>query len=146
MMKLSFLLVSLFSCYMSIASAFVLMPNSHRAMSSSSSSSSSVLNLAVGPQLPAEAATTVAFSQSSAAVPSLSPLQQGAVSFAQEQQHQQLAARSTTLNVALEERKIPTPEEVEAKKRNFNIIFWGGGFVAPFLATIFYFGPKFWMR
>ena len=52
----------------------------------------------------------------------------------------------STLNVALQERKIPTAEEIAAKKRNFNIIFWGGGFVAPFLATIFYFGPKFWTK
>ena len=53
---------------------------------------------------------------------------------------------STTLNLALQERRPPTPEEIAAKKRNFNIIFWGGGFVAPFLATIFYFGFKFWEK
>mmetsp|Transcript_12432 Transcript_12432/g.34503 ORF Transcript_12432/g.34503 Transcript_12432/m.34503 type:complete len:133 (-) Transcript_12432:366-764(-) len=60
---------------------------------------------------------------------------------------QQLNAQeSSTLTVALKERKIPTKEEIAAKKRNFNLIFWGGGFVAPFLATIFYFGPKFWTK
>jgi len=32
--------------------------------------------------------------------------------------------KSSTLNVALQERKIPTKEEIEAKKRNFNVIFW----------------------
>lgn len=53
---------------------------------------------------------------------------------------------SSSLNVALQERKIPTAEEIAAKKRNFNLLFWGGGFVAPFLATIFYFGFDFWKK
>lgn len=34
-------------------------------------------------------------------------------------------SRSSSVQVALQERKIPTKEEIEAKKRNFNIIFWG---------------------
>jgi hypothetical protein len=48
--------------------------------------------------------------------------------------------------VALQERKVPTAEEVAAKKRNFNLWFWGGGIVAPFLATFYYFGFKFWEK
>jgi hypothetical protein len=48
--------------------------------------------------------------------------------------------------VALQERKIPTKEEIAAKKRNFNLWLWGGGFVAPFLATFYYFGFKFWEK
>lgn len=49
--------------------------------------------------------------------------------------------------VALQERKPPpTAEEIAAKKRNFNLWFWGGGFVAPFLATFYYFGLKFWEK
>jgi hypothetical protein len=40
----------------------------------------------------------------------------------------------------------PTAEEIAAKKRTFNLWFWGGGFVAPFLATFYYFGFKFWER
>lgn len=40
----------------------------------------------------------------------------------------------------------PTAEEIAAKKRNFNFWFWGGGFVAPFLATFYYFGLRFWER
>jgi hypothetical protein len=49
--------------------------------------------------------------------------------------------------VSLKERPPPpTAEEIEAKKRNFNLWFWGGGFVAPFLATFYYFGLKFWER
>eukprot|EP00525_Craspedostauros_australis_P004401 CAMPEP_0198111604 /NCGR_PEP_ID=MMETSP1442-20131203/3555_1 /TAXON_ID= /ORGANISM="Craspedostauros australis, Strain CCMP3328" /LENGTH=124 /DNA_ID=CAMNT_0043768113 /DNA_START=72 /DNA_END=446 /DNA_ORIENTATION=+ len=52
---------------------------------------------------------------------------------------------SSTLSLSLKERPPPpTKEELEAKKRNFNFWFWGGGFVAPFIATIYYFGPKFW--
>ena len=46
--------------------------------------------------------------------------------------------------LSLEERRPPTKEEIEAKKRNFNFWFWGGGFVAPFLATFYYFGYAFY--
>mmetsp|Transcript_24340 Transcript_24340/g.27739 ORF Transcript_24340/g.27739 Transcript_24340/m.27739 type:complete len:127 (-) Transcript_24340:306-686(-) len=53
---------------------------------------------------------------------------------------------SSSQLVSLQERKIPTKEEVESKKRNFAFWFWGGGFVAPFLATFYYFGFKFWER
>jgi len=53
---------------------------------------------------------------------------------------------SSSIDLSLQERKPPTKEEIAAKKRNFNLIFWGGGFVAPFLATFFYFGFKFWEK
>ena len=56
------------------------------------------------------------------------------------------AVDSSTQMVSLEERKKPTAEEIATKKRNFNYWFWGGGFVAPFLATFYYFGFKFWER
>jgi len=49
-----------------------------------------------------------------------------------------------SVTVSLQERKPPTKEEIEAKKRNFNLWFWGGGFVAPMLATFYYFGLQFW--
>lgn len=53
---------------------------------------------------------------------------------------------SSTL-VSLKDRPPPpTPEEIAAKKANFNLWFWGGGFVAPFLATFYYFGFQFWKR
>jgi hypothetical protein len=58
---------------------------------------------------------------------------------------QKFNAGSTQL-LSLQERRPPTQEEIEAKKRNFNMWFWGGGFVAPFLATFYYFGFKFWER
>jgi hypothetical protein len=48
--------------------------------------------------------------------------------------------------LSLQERKAPTAEEIAAKKFNFNLWFWGGGFVAPFLATVYYFGFKFWEK
>ena len=57
-----------------------------------------------------------------------------------------LSHLSSTTTVALQERKAPTAEEVQQKKTTFNLIFWGGGFVAPFLATIFYFGFRFWEK
>ena len=54
---------------------------------------------------------------------------------------------SSSQALSLKERPPPpTKEEIEEKQRNFNLIFWGGGFVAPFIATVFYFGPKFWLK
>jgi len=53
---------------------------------------------------------------------------------------------STSTMVSVQEYRKPTPEEIAAKKRNFNLWFWGGGFVAPFLATFYYFGLKFWEK
>lgn len=67
-----------------------------------------------------------------------SPLTSGIDSF--------LAESPSSNLVALKERKVPTAEELAAKKRNFNLWFWGGGFVAPFLATFYYFGFKFWEK
>jgi uncharacterized membrane protein YdcZ (DUF606 family) len=70
-----------------------------------------------------------------------------------QQQHQQPLSQgihnylgSSTQTLSLVERKIPTAEEIAEKKRNFNLWFWGGGVVAPFLATFYYFGFKFWER
>jgi hypothetical protein len=55
--------------------------------------------------------------------------------------------KSSTLTLSLKDRPPPpSKEEIEAKQRNFNVLFWGGGFVAPFVATVFYFGPKFWEK
>ena len=53
---------------------------------------------------------------------------------------------SNSVLVSLQERKVPTAEEIAQKKLNFNLLFWGGGFVAPFLATVFYFGTRFWEK
>mmetsp|Transcript_27413 Transcript_27413/g.62492 ORF Transcript_27413/g.62492 Transcript_27413/m.62492 type:complete len:135 (-) Transcript_27413:22-426(-) len=52
---------------------------------------------------------------------------------------------SSTSVLSLKDRPPPpTPEEIAEKKRTFNLWFWGGGFVAPFLATFYYFGLRFW--
>jgi hypothetical protein len=59
-------------------------------------------------------------------------------------QQQQLAPSSILLS--LQERKPPTAEEIAQKKLTFNLWFWGGGIIAPFLATIFYFGFRFWEK
>ena len=54
---------------------------------------------------------------------------------------------STSMTLSLKDRPPPpTAEEIAAKKASFNFWFWGGGFVAPFLATFYYFGFKFWER
>jgi hypothetical protein len=54
---------------------------------------------------------------------------------------------SSSFAVSLKDRPPPpTAEEIAAKKANFNFWFWGGGFVAPFVATVYYFGPKFWTK
>jgi hypothetical protein len=54
---------------------------------------------------------------------------------------------SSTMALSLKDRPPPpTKEEIAAKKRNFNLWFWGGGFVAPFISTVYYFGPKFWKK
>mmetsp|Transcript_26576 Transcript_26576/g.61196 ORF Transcript_26576/g.61196 Transcript_26576/m.61196 type:complete len:140 (-) Transcript_26576:827-1246(-) len=45
-----------------------------------------------------------------------------------------------------EKKVVQKNEAVEKKKATFNVIFWGGGFVAPFLATFFYFGFRFWEK
>lgn len=56
------------------------------------------------------------------------------------------SSSSSLVLLSLQDRKIPTPEEIEQKKLTFNLIFWGGGFVAPFAATVFYFGFRFWEK
>ena len=53
---------------------------------------------------------------------------------------------SPSTSVSVQEYKKPTAEEIAKKKFNFNLWFWGGGFVAPFLATFYYFGLRFWER
>ena len=67
-----------------------------------------------------------------------SPLQEGVQNY--------LTSSSSSQLLSLQERHVPTAEEIAAKKLNVNILFWGGGFVAPFLATVFYFGFRFWEK
>lgn len=84
----------------------------------------------------------VAAQQQPQVLTSSQDLQQGVNRFLMEEPK----LSSSTVTLSLQERKIPTPEEIAAKKRNFNLWFWGGGFVAPFLATFYYFGFKFWEK
>jgi len=70
-------------------------------------------------------------------------LQDGVQSYVSAQQSD---SSSSSILLSLQERKPPTEEEIAQKKLTFNLIFWGGGIVAPFLATIFYFGFKFWEK
>ena len=51
-----------------------------------------------------------------------------------------------SMSVSLVERKAPTQEEIDKKKLTFNLWFWGGGVIAPFISTVFYFGFKFWEK
>ena len=99
--------------------------------------------------------TVPVFTVSTTAVPSIQyhhqPLNTGIRSFVDEANVvstniDSSSSSSSTMMVSLQERKIPTKEEIDQKKFNFNVIFWGGGFVAPFIATVFYFGFKFWEK
>ena len=87
---------------------------------------------------PPPPASNVVMDTASITTTSSSALTQGVDSYMKDGPSSQL--------VALQERKIPTKEELAAKKRNFNLWLWGGGFVAPFLATFYYFGFKFWEK
>jgi hypothetical protein len=82
-------------------------------------------------------ATTAAFTTTS------NQLQQGVQNFANGESFME----TSTMTLSLKERPPPpTKEELAKKKANFNFWFWGGGFVAPFVATVYYFGPKFWTK
>lgn len=118
----------------SLASAFV--------VNGRSSTTTSSLKMAMDVP-PATPAVTSAFSTSAPAFSS-GILSDGVNRFVADDQSSALQSSSTA--VSLEERKPPTAEEIAAKKKNFAFWFWGGGFVAPFLATFYYFGFKFWER
>lgn len=94
---------------------------------------------------PAASAVAPASLNQQAPVTGASPLNDGIGRFISDEPS---SAIMTSTNVlSLKDRPPPpTPEEIAAKKRTFNLWFWGGGFVAPFLATFYYFGFKFWER
>lgn len=106
----------------------------------------SPLNLAVMPPPPPPASSiavdVATTAQTFANAPTSSQLKDGIDSYLDAP-----AIKTSSMTLSLKERPPPpTKEEIAAKKRNFNLIFWGGGFVAPFIATVFYFGPKFWEK
>ena len=60
-----------------------------------------------------------------------------------------IAAKSAAANEAArakEEARKKSTEQLAGEKKTFAWYFWGGGFVAPFLATFYYFGFKFWEK
>ena len=73
------------------------------------------------PQAPPPSLETLATVQSTSREIPASPMHQGIDSY---------LSRSSSVELSLQERKVPTKEEIEAKKRNFNLLFWGGGFVS----------------
>jgi hypothetical protein len=76
-----------------------------------------------------------------------SPLQDGVTSYMNTEESLSACLSSSSLQLSvLKDRVIPTAEEIAAKKFNFNVIFWGGGFIAPLIATVFYFGFRFWEK
>ena len=60
-----------------------------------------------------------------------------------------IAAKSAAANEAARvkaEKSKKSAEQLAEEKKTFAWYFWGGGFVAPFLATFYYFGFKFWEK
>ena len=60
-----------------------------------------------------------------------------------------MAAKNKAANEAArakEEARKKSTEQLAGEKKTFAWYFWGGGFVAPFLATFYYFGFKFWEK
>ena len=60
-----------------------------------------------------------------------------------------IAAKSAAANEAARvkaEKSKKSAEQLADEKKTFAWYFWGGGFVAPFLATFYYFGFKFWEK
>lgn len=96
--------------------------------------SKSALSLAAMPPPPPTPVNvaSVAQQRSQLMAPS-EQLNQGIQSYLQQEKD----LSSTSVTLSLQERKPPTPEEIAAKKRNFNLWLWGGGFVAPMLATFY---------
>ena len=109
------------------------------------------LNNAIIPSLPMMIATSTT---TTATTPSVAAITAGSSSYQLQQGINNYISglgedgiSSSTMSLSLKDRPPPpTKEEIAAKKRNFNLWFWGGGFVAPFISTIYYFGPKFWKK
>lgn len=114
---------------LSLSAAFVVSPRT------SARSSATVAYLTVPPAVVTEVQSLRTLDPASSSI-----LQTGVRNYLLAEQ------QPPSLLLSLEERRPPTAEEIAAKKRNFNFWFWGGGFVAPFLATFYYFGLKFWEK
>mmetsp|Transcript_350 Transcript_350/g.764 ORF Transcript_350/g.764 Transcript_350/m.764 type:complete len:138 (-) Transcript_350:290-703(-) len=109
-------------------------------------SRTSSLSMVMDAPSPASSAIIAPFSSDQqASITTSSSINDGIGRFiAQEPSH---AIMTSTNVLSLKERPPPpTADELAAKKATFNLWFWGGGFVAPFLATFYYFGLQFWKR
>ena len=92
-------------------------------------------------------ATIISLDQQQSPIASSSYLNNGIGKFISQGDESTSSIMTSTNVLSLKDRPPPpTPEEIAAKKKTFNLWFWGGGFVAPFLATFYYFGLKFWER
>lgn len=129
MPKLSFSLIATLSVFLTAAAFAPIQQNARK--------QSALSALIVPPAVEVNVAASQRF------VAPQSSIQDGVQKYLSEQS----VVESSTLSLSLKERPPPpTAEELAAKKRNFNLWFWGGGFVAPFVATVYYFGPKFWTK
>eukprot|EP00558_Chaetoceros_sp_UNC1202_P000640 CAMPEP_0197258726 /NCGR_PEP_ID=MMETSP1429-20130617/83031_1 /TAXON_ID=49237 /ORGANISM="Chaetoceros sp., Strain UNC1202" /LENGTH=119 /DNA_ID=CAMNT_0042722899 /DNA_START=38 /DNA_END=397 /DNA_ORIENTATION=+ len=103
-----------------------------------------ISGFAVQPQAPAVNLDSVPSASQMVNMPTIQKLQQPE-SFNQYLTPSSVESSSNTLSLK-ERPPPPSAEEIAAKKRSFNLWFWGGGFIAPFLATFYYFGLKFWEK
>lgn len=128
-----------------MTNAFQVRPSLRRTSTSTTTSGLAMMVLPPPPQPAAIEQTTLQTATSSwqtttSTTTTTTILQQGVHNYLTE------SSATSSITVALQDIKPVTAEEIAQKKFNFNLWFWGGGFVAPFLATIFYFGPKFWTK
>ena len=117
-------------------------------VSPTSRRSTTSLSLAVMDAPQQQAATTIiSLDQQQSPITSSSYLNNGIGKFISQGDESTSSIMTSTNVLSLKDRPPPpTAEEIAAKKKTFNLWFWGGGFVAPFLATFYYFGLKFWER
>ena len=145
MMNCYFFVISLLFLVAADVSGFV----SPKARRSDSSLSLAVMD-APTQQASSAIIVPISFDQQQAAITTTSSsayLNDGVGRFITQGDDSTSAIMTSTNVLSLKDRPPPpTPEEIAAKKATFNLWFWGGGFVAPFLATFYYFGLKFWER
>lgn len=145
---------TMMNCYLFVISLlFLVAADVTGFVSPKSRSSDSSLSLAVmdapTPQASSAIISPISFDQQQAITTTSSSayLNDGVGRFITQGDDSTSAIMTSTNVLSLKDRPPPpTPEEIAAKKATFNLWFWGGGFVAPFLATFYYFGLKFWER
>ena len=136
------------SSYMFILSVLVLAAvHVSGFVSPTSRRSTTSLSLAVMDAPQQQPATIISLDQQQSPIASSSYLNNGIGKFISQGDESTSSIMTSTNVLSLKDRPPPpTAEEIAAKQKTFNLWFWGGGFVAPFLATFYYFGLKFWER